>query len=147
MLEIISMSSWLLRLNLGARASHHLTFMCGFLTISHTCPPCLPSERTQLSRRCLLVAGREVSLKRWKSSEMGRWERCMSGVRWKCGRIVRTIVRWYVRRGGKKVMRWQLGKSRRVVSREGGWNLRTKLCYIAPENRNVSRDSLQRLPK
>ena len=24
-----------------------------------------------------------------------------------------------------------------------GWNLRTKLCYIAPRKQNVSRDSLQ----
>ena len=39
---------------------------------------------------------------------MGRWESCVSGVRWQCEKGGR-IVRWYSRRGGK-VMRWQLGK-------------------------------------
>ena len=49
------------------------------------------------------------------------------------------MVRWHGQTGGN-VKRWQFGKGRRAVSREGG---RTKLCCIAPGKRNVSRDSLQ----
>ena len=40
-------------------------------------------------------------------------------------------------------MRWQFGKGGRVVSREAGMEFKTKLCCIAPEKRNASRDSLQ----
>ena len=35
--------------------------MGGYMTVSHTCVPCLPSERASLFQRCLLVVGREVS--------------------------------------------------------------------------------------
>ena len=42
----------------------------------------------------------------------GRWERCMSGVRWQGGKGGR-IVRWHSQRGGK-VVRWQFGKDGRV---------------------------------
>ena len=69
-------------------ASHQPAFMSGCLTISHTCLPCLPSERTWLCQRCLLVVGREVSWERWESSELGRWERCVSGVGRQCGKGV-----------------------------------------------------------
>ena len=47
-------------------ASHHLAFMSGCLTISHTC---LPSERKLRFWRYLFVIGREVS------SELGTWEK------------------------------------------------------------------------
>ena len=50
-------------------------------------------------------------------SEVARWERCVSGLRWKGGKGGR-IVRWYDRRGGN-VMRRQFGKGGRVVSRKG----------------------------
>ena len=40
-------------------------------------------------------------------------------------------------------MRWQFRKCGRVVSKEGGMNLRTKFCCIAPEKGNVSRNPLQ----
>ena len=48
--------------------------MSGCLTISHTCLPCLPSERTFPFWRHLSVVGREVSWERWESSELTRWE-------------------------------------------------------------------------
>ena len=83
-------------------ASHQPAFMSGCLTISHTCVPCLPSERMLLSWWNLFVVGREVSWQRWESSELGRWEMCMSGVRWQ-GRIGGRIVRCRTRIGGKVV--------------------------------------------
>ena len=43
---------------------------------------------------------------------LGRWERCMSGVRWQGGRI----VSWHSQRGGK-IMSWKFGKD------EGGGGL------------------------
>ena len=49
-------------------------------------------------------------------SEVARWERCVSGLRWQGGKGGR-IVRWHDRRGGN-VMRWQFGKGGRVVSME-----------------------------
>ena len=49
---------------------------------------------------------------------------------------------WHVWRGGN-IMRWQFGKGGRVVSREAGMEFKTKLCCIAPEKRNASRDSLK----
>ena len=39
-------------------------------------------ERCQFGGSYLFVVGREVSWERWESSELGRWERCMIGVRW-----------------------------------------------------------------
>ena len=117
-------------------ASPQPAFMSGCLTISHACLPCLPSERTLLYQRCLLVVGREVSRERWESSELGRQERCVSGVGWQCGKSVSgarwqggkggRIVRWHGRRGGN-VMRWQFGKGGRVVSREGGMEFKDKI--------------------
>ena len=98
-------------------ASHQPAFMSGCLTISHTFLSCLPSESRLLFWRCLFVVGREVSWERWEGGELGRWERCMSGVRWQGGKGAR-IVRWHSRRGGK-VTRWQFGKGGRVVSMEG----------------------------
>ena len=53
----------------------------------------------------LFVVGRVVNWKRWESSELGRWERCM------------RVVRLQVGKGGK-VVRWQTGKARRVARRE-----------------------------
>ena len=54
------------------------------------------------------------------------------------------IMRWYGRRG-RNVMRWQFGKSERIVNREGGMEVKHNLCRIALGKRNVCRDSLQRL--
>ena len=99
-------------------ACHQPAFMSGCLTISHTCLTCLPSERTLLFWRDLFVVRREVSWERWGSIELGRWERCMSGVRWQGDKGGR-IARWHGRRSGK-VVRWQFGKGERVLSREGG---------------------------
>ena len=90
-------------------ASHHPAFISGCLTISHTCLPCLPSERTLPFWRHLFVFEREVSWEGWESSELGRWERCIVGVRWQVGKGGR-IVRWHGRRGGN-VMIWQFGRS------------------------------------
>ena len=54
---IASAKSWSVR-----GASHQPAFMSGCLTISHTCFPCLPSERTLLFWRDLFVIEREVEL-------------------------------------------------------------------------------------
>ena len=104
---ITSAKSWSLK-----GASHQPPFTSCCLTISHTCLTCLPSKRTLLFWRDLFVVRREVSWERWGSIELGRWERCMSGLRWQGGKGGR-IMRW-------KVVRWQFGNSGRVVSREGG---------------------------
>ena len=63
-------------------SSHQSVFMNGCLIISHTCLPCLPSGRTLLFWRGLFVVERKVSWETWESSELRRWERFMSGVRW-----------------------------------------------------------------
>ena len=72
-------------------ASHYPAFISGCLTISHTCLPCLPSERTLPFWRHFFVFEREVSWERWESSELGRWERCISGVRWQVGKGRRIV--------------------------------------------------------
>ena len=75
-----------------------------------------------------------MSCERSESSELGHWERCISGVRWQGGKGGK-IVRWHGRRDGN-VIRWQFGKGGRVVSRwDGGivgWNLRTESGCVAP---------------
>ena len=43
------------------RASYQPAFMSGRLTISHTCLPCLPSERTLLFCNDLSVLAKDVS--------------------------------------------------------------------------------------
>ena len=63
-------------------ASHQPALMSGRLTSSHTRLPCLLSERRLLFWRCLFVVGREVIWERWESSELGRWETCMTEVKW-----------------------------------------------------------------
>ena len=63
----------------------------------------------------------------WGSGELGRWERCVSGVGWQGGKGGR-IVRSHVRRGGN-VMRWQFGKGGRVVSRKGGMEFKDKIVF------------------
>ena len=64
-----------------------------------------------------------MSCERSESSELGHWERCISG------------VRWHGRRDGNEI-RWQFGKGGRVVSRwDGGivgWNLRKESGCVAP---------------
>ena len=113
-------------------ASHHPAFMSGCLTISHMCLPCLPSERILPIWRHLFVVGSEVTWKRWDSSELGRWERCIGGVRWQVGKGGR-IVRWHGWRGGN-VMRWQFERGARVVSREGGMEFKDKIVlYCSSE--------------
>ena len=62
-------------------------------------------------------------------SEVARWERCVSGVRWQGGKDGR-IVRCHGRRGGN-VMRWQFGKGGRVVSREGGMEFKDKIVLYS----------------
>ena len=69
-------------------APHQPAFLCGCLTTSHTHLPCLLSERRLLFWRCLFVVGREVSWERWENSKLGRWERCMTEVKWQGGKGV-----------------------------------------------------------
>ena len=92
--------------------SHQPAFMSGCLTVSHTCLPSLLSERTLLFWRDLFLVGREVSWERWENHELGRQERCVTGVRWQVGKG-EGIVRWHIRRGGKAV-RWQGRKDGKV---------------------------------
>ena len=66
-----------------------------------------------------------MSWERWESSELGRWERCIGGVRWQGGKGAR-IVRWHGRRGGN-VMMWQFGRGGRVVSMESGMEFEDKI--------------------
>ena len=47
------------------------SYRAGYMVRSHTCLPCLPSERT-LFWNDLLVAGRVVSWERSEGSEQGR---------------------------------------------------------------------------
>ena len=98
-------------------ASHQPVITSGCLIISHTCLPCLPHEKTLLFWRDLVVIGREVSWEKWETSELERWERCMSGVSWQGGKGGR-IVRWHGQRGGN-VVRWQFAKGGRVVRWQG----------------------------
>ena len=62
-------------------------------------------------------------------SEVARWER------WENNEVARSEM-WE----RNEVAIWERWEG---VNREGGWNLRTKLCCIAPEKRSASRDSLQ----
>ena len=62
-------------------ASHQPAFMSSYLTISHMCLLCYLVQKRLLFWRCLFVVGREVSWERWESSELGRWERCVTGVK------------------------------------------------------------------
>ena len=62
-------------------------------------------------------------------------------MKWKGGKGGR-IVRSRGRSDGN-VMRWQYGKGGGSSAEKVGWNLRTKLCCIAPGKRSVSRDYLQ----
>ena len=92
--------------------SHHPAFMSGCLTVSHTCLPSLLSEKMLLFWRDLFLIGREVSWERWENHELGRQERCVTGMRWQVGKG-EGIVRWHSWRGGK-VVRWQGRKDGRV---------------------------------
>ena len=75
-----------------------------------------------------------MSWERWESSELGRWERCIGGVRWQGGKGAR-IVRWHGRRGGN-VMMWQFGTGGRVVSRESGMEFKDKIVlYCSSETK------------
>ena len=87
----------------GRGAFHLPAFMSSCLTISHTCLPSVLSERTLVFWRDLFVVGQEMSWEMWESSELGRWERCISGVRWQCRKCGR-IVRWHGQRGGLKLL-------------------------------------------
>ena len=87
----------------GRGAFHLPAFMSSCLTISHTCLPPVLSERTLVFWRDLFVVGQEMSWEMWESSELGRWERCISGVRWQCRKCGR-IVRWHGQRGGLKLL-------------------------------------------
>ena len=76
--------------------------MSGCLTVSHTYLPCPPSEKTLPFWKLLLLVGSKVSWKRWESSELERWEKCVGGVRCQGGkgevrcnvREVQRLERW-----------------------------------------------------
>ena len=89
-------------------ASHQPVITSGCLIISHTCLPCLPHEKTLLFWRDLVVIGREVSWEKWETSELERWERCMSGVSWQGGKVGR-VVRW---QGGRFLVIFRDGECR-----------------------------------
>ena len=66
-----------------------------------------------------------MSRERWESSELGRWKRCIGGVRWQ-GRKSGRIVSWYGPRCGN-VMMWQFGRGGRVVNMENGMDCEDKI--------------------
>ena len=72
------------------------------LTISHILLPCLPSEGMLLFWSDQFVVGRVVSWERWESTKLGSWK---SGEGSELGRWKRCL----------RVVRWQGGKSKRVV--------------------------------
>ena len=115
-------------------AFHQPAFTSGWLTVSHTCLPCLPSGRMLLLWRGLFVVGREVSWEggrvvsweggkgggvvarweMWENSELAqseRWEGSEVAISERCG-----VVRW---QGGKDgiVVAWQGGRFRFIQ----GW--------------------------
>ena len=67
-------------------------------------------------------------------SEVARWEKCVSGVRWQDGKGGR-IVRCHGWRSGN-VMRCQFRKGWRVVSREGGIEFKDKIVLYCPREAN-----------
>ena len=69
-------------------ASLQPAFMSGCLAINQMYLPCLLSERRLLFWRCLFVVGRQVNWDRWEISELGRWERCMTGVKQQGEKVV-----------------------------------------------------------
>ena len=102
------MSCWLLRLNSGLRREHptsELSWVATWLLVTRVFPVYLVKERYHFGGICLSLGG---SWEGWESRELGKRERCMSGVRWQGGKGGR-IVRCHSRRGGK-VVRWQFGK-------------------------------------
>ena len=109
------MSCWLLRLNSGLRREHptsQLSWVATWLLVTRVFPVYLVKERYHFGGVYLSLGG---SWEGWESRELGKRERCMSGVRWQGGKGGR-IVRCHSRRGGK-VVRWQFGKG---VWRGGG---------------------------
>ena len=80
------------------------SYRVGYMVRSHTCLPCLPSERT-LFWNDLLVAGRVVSREGEKGGRVVSWEGGKGG----------RAVRWQVSRGWR-VVGWQVGKGGRIVS-------------------------------
>ena len=80
------------------------SYRAGYMVRSHTCLPCLPSERT-LFWNDLLVAGRVVNREGEKGGRVVSWEGGKGG----------RAVRWQVSRGWR-VVGWQVGKGGRIVS-------------------------------
>ena len=76
--------------------------MNSYLTISHMCLPCLPSGGMLLFWSDLFVVERVVSWEKWDSTELGRWDK---------GKVS-ELRRW---KRCVRVVRWQVGKNRRVV--------------------------------
>ena len=79
---IASTKSWNVR-----GASHQPAFMTSCLTVSHTCLPCLPSERKLLFLRDLFVIWRVANWEMWEISELGSRDRGRVAS-WGCGKGV-----------------------------------------------------------
>ena len=115
------MSCWLLRVNLGAWREHLtslLSWVAAWLLDTRVFPVYLVKKRCYSGGIYLLLGGR-WSWKRWESSELRRWERCVSGLRWQGGKGGR-IVRWHSQRG-TKVVRWQKGEGGGEMARWEIW--------------------------
>ena len=115
------MLCWLLRVNLGAWREHltsQLSWVATWLLATRVFPVYLVKKRCYSGGIYLLLGGR-WSWERWESSELRRWERCVSGLRWQVGKGGR-IVRWHSQRG-RKVVRWQKGEGAVEMARWEIW--------------------------
>ena len=98
------MLCWLLQLNPGTWGVHftsQISWVAAWLLVTCVYPVYLVNKCCCSGGIYFLSRGR-WSWEKWESSELGTWERCVSGVRWQGGKGER-IVRWHSRRGGKVV--------------------------------------------
>ena len=96
-------------------AFHQPAVMISWLTISHTCLPCLLSRRVSHFVPGFTEVGRCYYSRKWVWSSRTKLC-CIASGKWNVGG---RLVRW---EGGKdgRVMRWQGGKGWRVVRWEDG---------------------------
>ena len=90
-LRVVDRLSWIPERK-GEHLISQLFWVAAWILVTCVCPVYLGSERRLLFWRCLFVVGRKMSWERWDSSKLGRWERCMTWVKWQGGKCV--SVEW-----------------------------------------------------
>ena len=93
-------------------ASHQPALMVSFLTIGHTCLPCLPSGMVSHCFPGFTEVGSSCHSRKWVWSSRPKLCCHLQGSK--------MLVGGWWRGTGGKVMRWQGGKGRRVVRWEDG---------------------------